>query len=159
MLPNGIFMSKLSYLIIIWSSCSKELKGTLQVLQNKAARAVTRNDRNAHNAENHKQLGWLSVNQLSFYHKVLQLQKLRESKLPANLYKMFDWNYTYNTRQSCSGMIKPNGTPRLQTSKLTFRWSSAECFNSLPVELRLLKDTSRFKHEVHSWIQDTVPFK
>ena len=159
MLANGIFMSKLTYLITIWSSCSKELKSTLQVLQNKAARAVTRNDWNIPNADNHKQLGWLSVNQLSFYHKVLQLQKLREFKLPANLYKMFDWEYIYSTRQACGGLIKPMGTPRLQISKKSFRWSSAECFNSLPLELRLIKDTLKFKIEAKCWIQENIQFK
>ena len=111
MLANGIFISKLTYLISIWSSCTKELKSTLQVLQNKAAKLVTRNAWDSHNIDNHKQLGWQSVHQLSFYHKVLQLHKIRESKLPTNLYKMYDWNFTYNTRQASSGHIKPFGTP------------------------------------------------
>ena len=61
---DGIFLSKLSYLITLWSGCSKELLNSLQVIQNKAARAITRNW-DISTSENLKQLGWLSVYQLS----------------------------------------------------------------------------------------------
>ena len=44
MLANGVFMSRLIYMIQAWGSCSKELMDSLQVLQNRAAKIVTRND-------------------------------------------------------------------------------------------------------------------
>ena len=59
---NGIFMSKLAYMIIAWSSCSNELNNALQVIQNRVARVVTKNDWTKSNQDNLKQMGWLSVN-------------------------------------------------------------------------------------------------
>ena len=40
---NGIFISKLCYLIQVWGGCPEYLLSALQVLQNRAARAVTKN--------------------------------------------------------------------------------------------------------------------
>ena len=42
MIANGVVMSKLVYLIQWWGGCSNYLLDYLQVLQNRAARAVTR---------------------------------------------------------------------------------------------------------------------
>ena len=159
MLADGIFMSKMVYLICIWSNCSKDLLTRLQSLQNKAALIVTRNYRYNNSQENLKQSGWLSVKQLIFYHKVVQLHKIRETKLPESLFKMYEWNYTYPTRQEAKGLIKPIGTPRLRTTQSSFRWSAAQCFNSLPQKLTLIKEGQKFKGEVKAWITENVPYK
>ena len=42
MIANGIFMSKLIYLIPLWGGCEEFLLRSLQVAQNKAARLVTK---------------------------------------------------------------------------------------------------------------------
>ena len=44
MLANGIFLSKLSYLIALWGGCGIVLRKSLQVIQNKIARVVTKLD-------------------------------------------------------------------------------------------------------------------
>ena len=41
MVANGDFMSKLCYLIQLWGGCEKYLFRALQIIQNRAARAVT----------------------------------------------------------------------------------------------------------------------
>ena len=42
MLADGLFMSKLVYLIPLWGGCEKFLIQALQIIQNKAARSVTK---------------------------------------------------------------------------------------------------------------------
>ena len=42
MLANGISMSRAIYMITIWSSCTKEMLNSIQVIQNRAARLVTK---------------------------------------------------------------------------------------------------------------------
>ena len=42
MIANGIFMSKLIYVIPLWARCENYLINALQVVQNSAARAVTK---------------------------------------------------------------------------------------------------------------------
>ena len=44
LIANGIFLSKLSYLIALWGGCNLNLLKSLQILQNKAARIVTKHD-------------------------------------------------------------------------------------------------------------------
>ena len=46
LLANGVFLSKLSYLITIWSNCTKYLLNSIQMIQNRAARIVTNKDWN-----------------------------------------------------------------------------------------------------------------
>ena len=77
MIANGIFLSKLSYLIAVWSNCNKDLLKALQVQQNRVARLITRNNWDIRTTENFKQIGWLSVNQLAFYHKILAMKQIR----------------------------------------------------------------------------------
>ena len=42
LIANGIFMSKLIYLMPVWSGCEEYLVRALQVIQNKAARSVAK---------------------------------------------------------------------------------------------------------------------
>ena len=56
------------------------------------------------------QCGWLSVNQLIFYHSVLQLHKVRLSGSPMYLYTMHNsWSYSYRTRQAETGLVQLMG--------------------------------------------------
>ena len=64
MIANGIFMSKLTYLMSLWGGYRKDLIQKLQSLQNKAARAVTKLDWYTPTSELLKQCSWLSVQQL-----------------------------------------------------------------------------------------------
>ena len=159
MLANGIFLSKLSYLITVWSNCSKDLISSLQTVQNRAGRMVTNKNLETGNSDIMKQIGWLSVNQLIFYHKCLQLHSIKTNKSPEVLYNFYHWKYSYQTRQATKMIVKPKGTPRLQLSKGSYRWSAPECYNSLPSDITGLESKEKFKHEAKIWIRDNVPFK
>ena len=136
MLANGIFLSKLSYLIALWGGCGIVLRKSLQVIQNKVARAVTRLDWSTSPQVLLTQVGWLSVNQLTFYHSVLQVYKVKVSHTPRYLNNMFNWSYQYNTRQAEGGLIKLVGKPKLDITKNSFRWRAANEYNQLPLEIR-----------------------
>ena len=99
MLANGLFMSKVIYLITIWGSCTKDLMDSIQVIQNRVARVITRNDWTTSSEENLKQIGWLSIYQLSVYFTIIQLHKVKPDKSPKTLYSKYNWNYAHNTRQ------------------------------------------------------------
>ena len=75
MLADGLFTSKLVYLIPLWGGCEKFLIKALQIIQNKAARSVTKLGIFTPFQTLLKQCGWLSVNQLVFYHTVILLFK------------------------------------------------------------------------------------
>ena len=86
MIANGIIISKLIYLIPLWSDCEKYLTKSLQVVQNKAARVVTKCGRRTPIKDMLKQCGWLSVSQLGVYHSLVLLFKILETKAPQYLF-------------------------------------------------------------------------
>ena len=87
MIADGIFISKLIYLMPAWSGCEDYLVDALQVCQNKAARLVTKLDRFTPTQVLLKQCGWLSVKQLMVYHSLLLLRKVFLHQKPMYLYQ------------------------------------------------------------------------
>ena len=61
MIANGIFISKLIYLMPLWMGCEDYLVNALQVCQNKVARLVTKLDRFTPTTVILKQCGWMPV--------------------------------------------------------------------------------------------------
>ena len=158
MIANGLYMSKLSYLIALWGGCGAVLKRCLQVTQNKVARMVTKLEWSTPSKDVLKQVGWLSVNQLIFYHSVLLIFKVKQNKSPKYLHNMFSWNYKYNTRQAEGGNIRLIGKPKLEVTRNSFRWRAANQFNQLPEEIKTCKSLENFKLSVKKWINDNVSF-
>ena len=116
MIADGIFTSKLSYLISLWGGCSQELLNQLQIAQNKAARVVTKLDWSTPTKVQLKQCGWLSVRQLAAYHSVVLVYKVMKTETPKYLHSMFSSKYTHDTRLAKSGMIKHSTRPKLEHS-------------------------------------------
>ena len=57
-IANGLFIGKLSYLISVWGGTSRENFDLLQIVQNRAARIVTKNWKSS-TADNLNAIGWL----------------------------------------------------------------------------------------------------
>ena len=89
MVGEGIFMSKLIYVIQLWGGCEQYLISILQTLQNKAARSITKLPWNATTSHLLAQCGWLSVKQLVVYHSVVLLHKVLKSGSPKYLWEMY----------------------------------------------------------------------
>ena len=156
MLANGIFMSKLTYLIALWGGCGMVLRKSLQVIQNKVARIVTKLDWSTPTQELLHQIGWLSVNQLVFYHSVVLVYKVKQNQTPKYLHSMFSWSYNYNTRQAEGGAIRLVGKPKLEVNKSSFRWRAANQYNQLPAEVRTCVSLASFKLKAKKWIKENV---
>ena len=156
MIANGIFISKISYLIAVWGGCSQELLNQLQVAQNKAARVVTKLDWYTPTKVLLHQCGWLSVQQLVAYHSVVLVYKVLKTQKPQYLYSMFSSQYQYDTRQAKSGMIKHTERPRLEMSLSSFRYRAAKIFNELPPEIRNKQTIQNFKIAAKDWIRKTL---
>ena len=120
-IANGIFLSKLSYLIALWGGCTSTLLRSLQILQNKAARTVTKLDWSTNTSVLLNQCGWLSVHQLVVYHSVLQVYKVMQTKKPKSLHSMFKTEYSRNTREALSGQIKQEGSATKKVRKVDIR--------------------------------------
>ena len=157
MTANGVFMSRLIYCITVWGgNCGEEMLNALQVCQNRAARAVTRNSWTVSSADTLKQCGWLNVRQLVAFFTVLQMYKISRFRQPADLAVMFDWEYGRATRAAAAGLVKPVGLPRLALARDSFRYRAPELFNQLPVSVRHCDTVQSFKLAAKKWIQDHI---
>ena len=156
MIADGIFMSKLVYLIPLWGGSAKGLIRSLQTLQNKAARAVTRMSWDTPTRDLLQQCSWLSVHQLSVYHTVILAFNVMMAKSPKYLYTMFNTNYIYKTRQADSGMIRSTRTPELDLAKDSFSWRASDLFNQLPENIRSMKTPQKFKLAAKQWVRENI---
>ena len=95
-ITEGIFTRVLTYCLPVFGGCDKGEIYSLQVMQNKAARLVTNLGQRASREAMYKQVGWMTVNQLVFYHSVLATFRIRQSKEPEYLYSIMNRNNRAN---------------------------------------------------------------
>ena len=110
MIADGIVMSKLLYLIQWWGGGSAYLLQYLQVLQNRAARMVTKLSWSTSTSKLLNQLGWLSVKQLVEFHSLTLLFKMISQAKPAYFHDKLNTEFPYPTR-----LATGNGLRRLET--------------------------------------------
>ena len=101
MLSNGLYISKLIYLMPVWMGCEDYLSMALQVNMNKVARWVTKLDIYTPTSVLMQQCGWMPVRQLMAYHSIVLLHKTLKYQKPHYLFtKVTSGAEQYNTRQS-----------------------------------------------------------
>ena len=173
MVASGIFMSKLIYLIPLWSGCEDYLIKSLQVVQNKAARSVAKLNIFTPSKTLMKVCGWMSVRQLMAYHSLMLLHKTICSQSPVYLYQKVTagGQFPYKTRQaatcppgfsfevchpSASGAVRLGTGSRKGISKQGWCWRSVELYNTLPADLRLERKLLNFKKRLKTWVELNV---
>ena len=159
MVANGIFMSKVIYLIALWGGCETYLLKSLQIVQNKAARAVTKLSWDTPIKTLLLQCNWMSVNQLVFYHSVVTLHKVIHTEYPKYLHNKVMSQFPYNTRQKTSNAIRigPQFDARLDLAQKSFRWRSVKYWNNVPDSIRKITKTENFKKLLKNWVLNNVP--
>ena len=166
-LANGIFMSKLIYLMPVWSGCEDYLVNSLQVCQNKAARLVTKLDMFTPTEELMRQCGWMPVHQLMIFHSLMLLHKTLKQQKPTFLYqKVNSGSGQPNTRQAAAttATLAAAGVPRqpsvvdatLSLSRKSWCWDSVRWYNQLPVDILSEKKMMKFKTRLKDWVEKNV---
>ena len=157
---NGIFRSKLIFMMPLWAGCSKYLIDALQVSQNKAARIVTRHDINISVQQILRECGWRSVRQEMVYHTVLTVHKTIIQKQPRYLYNKLtaDGTYPYSTRKASKSTIRQSRSYRtnLEVCRQSFRWRGARLYEEVPSEIRKIEQMGRFKKALDTWIRSNI---
>ena len=155
-IADGIFMSKLIYMMPVWGGCEDYLIKSLQVVQNKVARSMTKRDKFTSTKDLMEASSWLSVRQLVCYHSVVQLYKTLEHKAPAYLYQRVTSGSTfpYRTRLASSGLLRQadGAKASLDLTKLGWGNRAVEEFNKLPPDIRLEPKLPAFKKKLRSWV-------
>ena len=153
MVANGIFMSKLCYLIQLWGGCEKYLVKSLQILQNRAARAVTGKSWFTPIRRLLQDCKWLSVNQLIFYQTVLQTHKVLVGSDPVYFKQRMSTDHPYQTRQATGGSIWRGED---YTGK-SFSSRGAQAYNTIPTYIRNCHTLPTFKKKLRQWVSTNIP--
>ena len=148
-ITEGIFNSVLLYCLPLFGGMDNGDLKDLQVLQNKAAQIATLSPPRAERLVLFNRLGWLTVNQLIFYHSVISIFKIRSSNEPEYLAEIFSKD-SRNER-----IVIPNIDLRLTQNSFTLR--GANSWNLLPLNLRKQSKIGSFKKLARKWICENVP--
>ena len=159
MVANGVFMSKVVYLIAVWGGAQQYLINALQVQQLTAARAVCGFSSKWWSKQKLlDRLGWLSIRQLIHYNTVLQAHKTITTGKPAPLYNSISTQHPYPTRNATFGQIRFGETFRGESSlsNASFRNRAVHWFNAVPVSVRTGK-LPTVKRKLRKWIWQNIP--
>ena len=110
MVANGIIMSYISYLIPLYGGCPEYLLKSLQVLQNRAARLVTKSGWYTPSRTMLQQVGWLSIRQMISYHSLILVYKAKQDKKPTYIFNKISTPFHVITRLARSNGIKEKWT-------------------------------------------------
>ena len=154
MVANGIFCSKLIFQMTLWGGTEEYLLDALQIVQNKAARFVTRRGIYTPVRDLLRQCGWLNVRQLVFYHSVILLHKTLLTSSPKYIFNKLSSEFPYNTRlaQSESVRMGPDFKSKLDLTEKSFMNRATDSYNNIPTSLRQVKKMEDFKKKLKIWV-------
>ena len=168
MIANGIIMSNLTYLICWWSGCEDYLMNSLQVIQNKAARMVTKCGKRTPIKSLLSQCGWLSVKQLSVYHSLILVYKVLATQSPQYLYMklsgvqgatFYETRYMKNKQANQGIVLGDDSQATSELARNSFKYRATEKWNILPLEIRSAGKLTEFKRLLKAWVLENVDIK
>ena len=156
MVANGIIMSYLSYLIPLYGGCPDYLLNSLQVLQNRAARQVTKSSWYTPSRTMLQQIGWLSVRQMIAYHSLILVYKAKQDKKPTYIYDKISTPFNVNTRLARSNGIKENWRMKSKIGKQSFIARATTEWNRLPPDIRTTSSLKIFKKKLRIYVRQNL---
>ena len=152
MVANACFLSVISYMISVWGGTEAYIIRAVQVIQNKAARSVTKLSWYTPTRVLLLQCNWLSIKQLIFYHSVLQVWKVKTAGVPVYIKSRMQLSVT---RSAEEGTLRVPVVDSALSSK-SFLVRSAVMWNSIPPSLRSIEKFETFKSKLKQWIKANV---
>ena len=162
MLGNGLVISSLIHMIQVWGGTNSYLINILQVLQNRAARLVTKLGWGTSTKVLLDQCGWLSVKQLVEYHSLILVYKIKSKRKPEYLYNKLSVPFTSNTRQSVGNTLEnkiKESRIEYELNRTSFIPRTILSWNKIPSNIRLSPTTDIFKKRLKEWIRTNVNLK
>ena len=153
MVANGIIMSYLSYLIPLYGGCPEYLLNALQILQNRAARLVTKSSWYTPSRTMLQQVGWLSVRQMISYHSLVLLFRAKLEKTPTYIYTKVSTPFNVITRLARSNGIKECRRTKSTIGKQSFIPRTITQWNRLPPDIRTITRIGMFKVKLKQWVK------
>ena len=163
-IANGIFMSKVLYLLPLYSGCPEYLLNAIQIKQNEAMRQITGRRwvipgvKLVSTAELLRQCNWMSIRQLSFYTTVHTVHKILTKKEPEYLYEELTSGKRHNTRAAKNHILERTCVDgaKLSMASNSFRWRGHKQHSMIPDFLQDESNLIKFNRELKLWVKDNV---
>ena len=146
---DGLFTSVLSYCLPVFGKCDKAELEALQVMQNKAARIVTKSGFRTSREYLFQQTNWMAVRQLVYYHTALCTFRIMISQEPEYLSEIMNRN-----NERTKKIVIPNTRLTLALNSYCFRGSLQ--WNQLSEEIRSTTNLRKFKTLLKTWILTNI---
>ena len=85
-IANGIFFSKVTFLISVWGGCEGYLFDSIQLVISKAMRTICKVGKSVPIKNLQKMTNWFSVRQAAKYHSLMEARRILATKQPVYLY-------------------------------------------------------------------------
>ena len=136
--------SHLSYCDGVWGNCGKCLKGSLQKIQNRAARIINNAPWDSSGNDNLTELDWDTLEKKRNENVALMMFNILNNLAPSYLSNKFSYKErSYNTR-SGNLSVKTIQT-KTESAKRTFMYRDASVWNSLPTNIQAAQTKHNFK--------------
>ena len=162
MVANATIMSTMVYMMPVWGGTEDYIIKAAQVIQNRAARLVTKLSWFTPQRILLNQTNWLSIRQLIAYHTILQLWRARKNKEPKYIFSNINRKPNYRTRSVAAGVPDAEGyfqIPSTQkaSTKKGIMTRGPTLWNTLPMELRTYQGSLQiFKKKLRTWIKNNL---
>jgi len=143
MLYKTIIAPHFDYCNVVWGTCNKSLKYKLQVLQNRAAKIITRTNRYGSSTQALIDLNWKNLDDKLYFNEAVTMFKIVNQQAPSYLSKRFTKKESrYYTRNANDlYMNKPN----TEYKKRSLSYRGANLWNSLDENVKSTDDLKSFK--------------
>ena len=158
LLCNSLIQCHLDYATSSWyNGLTKEMKNKLQIVQNKCVRFIHGYDfRTSLKFLDFSKLGWVNVEsrvkQLSLNH----VHKIYNKKCPSYMKENFipiSEIHMYNSRSSIGNCHVPSADSFI---KKTFYYNAIKDWNSLPIDIRNIKNKNMFKKKLKCYLLEKM---
>ena len=152
MVANACFMSIITYMVLVWGGTENYILRAVQVMQNKAARCVTKLSWFTPTRTLLRQCNWLSIKQLVFYQTALQVWKVKVSQHPVYIASRL---MPATTRCAAQGNLLVPVVNKAVSSK-SFMVRAAATWNSIPADIRSTNTLVGFKKKLKEWTKSNI---
>ena len=159
MVANGVYMSKVVYMMTLWGGAQLYLLKALQVQQLTAARCLCGfMSKRWSRMKLLKKVNWLSIRQLIYYHTVLQALKTIRLGKPAIIHQNISTQHPYRTRGATMGNIRFGETFFGDSAlvKASFKNRAVHWYNEVPASVRT-GSLASVKIKLKKWVWQYVP--
>ena len=162
---TSLVMSRILYMLPLYSGCPEYILSALQTKQTEAMRIVTGRKwevlgvRLTSTCELLKQCGYLSVRQMCYYYSVSTVHNIITYKQPEYMCSVLSEalqsgvQHRYPTRQAADRQVQK---ARLTVANSSFRWRAATQYSLLPFSLRNEPDMKVFLSKLKKHTQSVV---